>query len=161
MKTCTKCLKTKEFKEFKPDPRYKGGHTTWCKLCFIEYSRNTKQAQKWSAANRARSNSIKANYVLKHRDAVKAAKKKWYEANKKHQLALTRKYQTRKINAAPKWLNDIQLQQMKIMYKNCPKGYHVDHIVPLQGKNVCGLHVPWNLQYLPASENVKKSNKAA
>lgn len=53
----------------------------------------------------------------------------------------------------PQWANRAEIARI---YRERPKGMHVDHIVPLQGKNVCGLHVEYNLQYLPAIENIRK-----
>ena len=60
------------------------------------------------------------------------------------------------LNATPIWAD---LDKIKEIYLNCPEGYHVDHIFPLNGKNSCGLHVENNLQYLTIEENLKKSNK--
>lgn len=59
-----------------------------------------------------------------------------------------------KLNATVSWEQD----GINEFYKNCPEGYHVDHIIPLQGKYVCGLHVLGNLQYLSALENQQKRN---
>jgi hypothetical protein len=71
-----------------------------------------------------------------------------------------------KLNATPRWLNEKQLSDIQNIYKEASIKtaqtnikHEVDHIVPLQGKNVCGLHVPWNLQILTKSENCSKSNK--
>jgi len=69
--------------------------------------------------------------------------------------AKTVKYRASKMQRTPKWS---QLEQIKQFYIECPKGYDVDHIVPLQGERVSGLHVLENLQYLPASENRSKRN---
>lgn len=56
----------------------------------------------------------------------------------------------------PSWVCRSTLDRV---YRSTPEGYEVDHVVPLNGKTVCGLHVPWNLQYLPRSVNRAKGNK--
>ena len=58
--------------------------------------------------------------------------------------------------AIPPWAD---LNKIKEIYNNCPVGHHVDHIYPLNGKNICGLHVENNLQYLSATENMQKGNR--
>ncbi len=50
-------------------------------------------------------------------------------------------------------------KKIKRFYENCPKGYEVDHIIPLQGKTVSGFHILENLQYLTKEENCKKGNR--
>jgi glutaredoxin len=77
----------------------------------------------------------------------------------------TMKRKAAKLQRTPKWLNDGQLFEMESIYKYCAAlrsvglDYEVDHIVPMQGKTVSGLHVPWNLQILTASENASKGNR--
>ena len=113
-------------------------------------------------------------------DRVAASRQRWYEKNKEKAFEQARKYaaenpawkaahcakrRSRKLRACPLWLTQEQLneieqfyQQAKTLFKETGIPHHVDHIVPLQGKSVSGLHVPWNLQVITASANSKKSN---
>ena len=77
-----------------------------------------------------------------------------------------RRYKHSLLKNTPKWLSWKQQDNIDNFYIQARKKtkltgnmYHVDHIVPLQGENVCGLHVPWNLQILTAYENQSKGNK--
>ena len=67
---------------------------------------------------------------------------------------------------SPKWLTKEERKQIqdfylraKLLEKQTGIKHHVDHIIPLQGRKVSGLHVPWNLQILTQDENLKKHNK--
>lgn len=68
------------------------------------------------------------------------------------------KRRSAKLKRTPTWAD---LGEIKEFYKNCPEGFHVDHIIPLQGDNVSGLHVLENLQYLPELDNLTKGNSFA
>jgi len=76
----------------------------------------------------------------------------------------TMNYRTAKATRMPKWLNEGHLFEMESVYTYCSAlrkiglDYHVDHVVPLRGKSISGLHVPWNLQVLPGRENMSKGN---
>ena len=69
------------------------------------------------------------------------------------------KRKKRLMQATPKWLTEDEKNEIKRIKKIARENkMTVDHIVPLQGKNVSGLNVPWNLRILPKSENSKKYN---
>lgn len=60
--------------------------------------------------------------------------------------------------ATPPWLSDDHVAQMRAMHNARAPSEQLDHIVPLRGKTVCGLNVPWNLQLISKLENQDKSN---
>jgi len=98
-------------------------------------------------------------------EKAKAKYNKYRKNNKEKIYANNAKRRAEKINRTPSWLTEDDLNEIKQMYaiaqrKSKIEGrtYHVDHIIPLKGKNVSGLHVPSNLQIITASENVRKNN---
>ena len=113
----------------------------------------------WHSQNREQYNKILRDWNKANPEKKKGYQYKYSQANPGKCAAKVAKYRATKFNATPKWLTKEQLKEMELIYINCPSGYHVDHIYPLQSDVVCGLHVPWNLQYLPAKENISKGNK--
>jgi 5-methylcytosine-specific restriction endonuclease McrA len=97
---------------------------------------------------------------------VRQYKDKYKEANPELYKALNSVRKRRHRNATPKWITAEQKQAMRELYLSAQRltkltgeRYVVDHIVPLINPDVCGLHVPWNLQVMTQEENLKKSNK--
>ncbi|KKN19943.1 hypothetical protein LCGC14_0940720 [marine sediment metagenome] len=98
-------------------------------------------------------------YRQAHQEEMKAYSQAYNKTNKSKKNAHTRNRQAAKLQRTPGWLTEEQLQQIKDFYINCPVGMTVDHIIPLRGKFVSGLHHPDNLQYLTPEENSSKGNR--
>ena len=91
---------------------------------------------------------------------------KYAQRNKNKTNALAAKRRAKVLLRIPKWLTTEQQNQIKEFYSMAkelenvfPWKQHVDHIIPLQGKTVSGLHTPWNLQILSEKMNKQKSNR--
>lgn len=100
------------------------------------------------------------------KEAIAIYKREWTRRNQDKKNASNGKRRAIKIQACPKWLDKDAMLLMDSTYAmarwlslTCFQSYHVDHIVPLNSKLVCGLHVPWNLQIIPAIQNMSKGNK--
>lgn len=115
--------------------------------------------QTWRESNREKCSNYTRAYKSKYPEKVKKSQDSFVKRNLHKYAEREARKRASQLDATPKWLNADQLAEIKQIYKNCPSGFHVDHIVPLLGQNVRGLHVPWNLQYLPALENMRKGNK--
>lgn len=96
-----------------------------------------------------------------NRDGLAAQRRKeylreWKRINRKSLRAYLKSRRARVRQATPRWAD---LDVIRDFYFHCPEGHHVDHVIPINHSEICGLHVIFNLQYLPGEENLEKSNK--
>ena len=144
---CSKC------KEEKPETEYYTGSNgkpmRHCRTCHL------KNGQSWRKRNPGRVLELAKKHREQNYEKMLARTREWRAANKEYDAFRQATRRAIKQQRTPLWAN---LKKIEEIYANCPKGYHVDHVFPLKGKLVSGLHVETNLQYLPARENLAKRN---
>jgi hypothetical protein len=140
-----------------------------------------KQSQKqkdWRANNKERVRANLQAYYAVHKEGMLERAKQYYQETKPERAAAMRKWQrenagkvnaycaernTRKLQASPKWADKDAIkekyEEAAFLTDILGEPYHVDHIVPLKSPFVCGLHVEFNLQVIPGSENCSKQNR--
>ena len=142
MKVCNTCQVNKPLDDYHNCRAFADGKVYTCKPCA------KSRALKWNKNNPSRK---------------KALGQKHYKENKGDYFKRAVQRQKRVIQATPSWAD---LERIATIYEVCLKisektgvKHHVDHVVPLKGENVCGLHVEGNLAIIPAKMNLAKSNK--
>lgn len=165
MKFCKHCCTHKPETEFHKKAQSKDGLAWWCKTCHKE-SMKAKYHELAAdpAYKQANVQKTKA-YWEAHPDKYALTLKSYVNKNRAKVNAKLRKRYASKLNRTPAWLTVDDQWMIEQAYELAAMrtkifgfGWHVDHVVPLQGKLVSGLHVPHNLQVMPAIENRRKSN---
>ena len=123
-------------------------------------------AREWYQRNKELTMERSHQWAENNPERRKAIKAKYKKANRGKENFHLSKRRAAKLLRTPKWLTADDLFIIEEAYhlaklRSNLTGiqYHVDHILPLQGKKVSGLHVPNNLQVIPAKLNLQKSNK--
>jgi len=109
---------------------------------------------------------VKARANCRPAEMKRAYRKKYDENNKERRNLRNLLRKRRHRQATPKWLTEAHHELIKNIYLQArhmtqltSKKYVVDHVIPLKGRKVCGLHVPWNLEIMTHEANCKKHNK--
>lgn len=134
------------------------------------YLKNKDTIKKRTRAHAINNKEHVAKYQKAYRIANKHIqninKRAWEKRNRPKKAAQLAKYRADKDKRTPPWLTQNDFGWIKLFYKHAhllskSTGtlHSVDHIVPLRGTNVSGLHVPWNLQILTLQENSSKGNR--
>ena len=148
------CSSRCKYKDYRTRNTYKERNAIYVKSKnFLNSQKKYRISEKGQRKKREMYTKYYPTYLIKARIWNKTEKGK---RSKNYHCAL--RY-ARKKNRTPKWLTKEDMNKIKEIYNNRPNGYEVDHIIPLCSKNVSGLHIPENLQYLKAEINRTKNNK--
>lgn len=166
MKLCNKCECNKPVSEFYKKSTAKDGLFWWCKACHRDYVKEKyhelAQSDDYRTAERAR---IKAFHQA-NPEKTRVWNRQYQKNNPATVNAKAKRYVLARERRTPSWLTPDDLWLIEQAYELAALRskmfgfvWHVDHILPLHGRVVSGLHVPHNLQVIPGLENQIKSNR--
>lgn len=124
------------------------------------------RAKAWVEANPEKRSEILAKNREVHADSRNAYNRAWFAVNSEKRAAYEAKRRATILQRTPRWLTEDDFWLIEQAYDIAKLRtemfgfeWHVDHVVPLQGKKVSGLHVPINLSVIPGTDNCRKSAK--
>jgi len=130
------------------------------------YKANIEKIKAYREATKVKRLAYAKAHYKANIEKKKAYDKAYAKANKDKENAKAAKRRAAKLNRTPGWLTKADLDRIVSIYieagrktKMTGEQWHVDHIIPLQGENISGLHVPDNLQIIRATENISKNNR--
>jgi len=175
MKECRVCGDVKPVTEYYKKKTGKDGLASNCKECdkqkTAKYYKANKEkikaaTKRWKEANYKRHRELQKRWEDRNKEKTKLRIAAWQKKNKHKVSAKTQQRNAFKLKATPLWLTEDHLWMIEEIYElrdlrseATGTAHQVDHIIPLRGKGVCGLHVPWNLQVITAYENKVKGNR--
>lgn len=177
MKYCSQCDSAKHLTEFYKNRVKTDGFTDQCKVCCkanaarrreVKPEITREEVRRAREANKDRYNAARRGAVgvatrVKHAEHLKAAFRRYRQANKPKIAANTARHRAAKKQATPSWANQSYIalfyEMARLESDRLGQSVHVDHIVPLQNPLVCGLHCEHNMQLLTESANKAKGNR--
>ena len=118
---------------------------------------------RWLETHREEQKTRRAEWRKNNPEKTKTSNAVWQKENPEKVCAKTQKRNAHKLQAIPAWANAFFMEEIYDLAQRRTKAtgfkWHVDHIVPLQSRLVCGLHWEGNMQVIPAIENIKKHNR--
>lgn len=146
-----------------------------CKPCVAIYHKAYRDAnlthiavlkKAWKLKNKEHVVEKDRTYAQLHPEKRTMARQKWIEANPGENNSAKRKNKIARTKRVPSWLTDDDKWMIDQAYelaalrtKMFGFAWHVDHVIPLNGKKASGLHTPYNVQVIPWLENLRKGNR--
>jgi hypothetical protein len=180
-KLCCRCKQERPVEQFYANTRMKDGRNTFCIDCHKSDNRERKNKlrstpefrateQAYKKAYREQTKGQQAEYMAQWREKnkvqINAYGRQYREKRKDHYSFLCQKRKIALLNRTPAWLTEDDFWVIEQAYelaalrtKLLGVEFHVDHVIPLRGKTVSGLHVPQNIRVVTWLENQRKTNK--